>query len=145
MLRKIKNYMLCKKFPFLKVRNRFDGKFCGYDFTELDALPQGWYDTFGIAICQDIKNCLKKSKTKGFVKKYRIAQIKEKWGYLHWYDNGVPSDISKEFYEIINKYEEISMKTCIRCGKNGKIVNNRGWYEPLCEECKEMIKKSWEK
>lgn len=139
MFKYIYNFILCLRFPFIKVKHRFDGKFCGYGSTELDFLPQGWKKAFGIDICKDLKACFKKTKNKKF--RYSIAQIKEKWGSLRWYDNGVPQDISKEYEEIIKKYEEISKNTCILCGKYAIIINNKGWFEPICNNCQKEMKK----
>lgn len=77
-------------------------------YTELDAMEPGWRKTFGIKMCKEIKTALKKNNC---LRKYRITQIKEKFGTLRWYDTGAP----KEVYNIISKYEQISAKTCIDC------------------------------
>lgn len=45
----------------------------------------------------------------------------------------MPIDISEEFNKIIDKYTEMSMNTCIICGKKGKIDYNNFWLEPLCK------------
>ena len=98
-------------------------------YTELDAMDDGWRKAFGIQMCKEIKKELKKHK---FLYKYRIVQIKEKWGYLHWYDTGIPKDSS--IYEIIRKYEDISSKTCIVCGKPATKMST-GWISPYCDDC----------
>ena len=56
--------------------------------------------------------------------------IKEKYGTLRWYDAGAP----KEVYDIIHKYEELSFRTCIECGKPAKYIT-QGWISPYCEDC----------
>lgn len=96
-------------------------------YTELDALEPGWRKAFGIQICKEIKCALKKHK---FLRKYRIIQIKEKFGSLHWYDNGAPEEV----WHIINKYENISYNTCICCGKPAKY-RTTDWISPYCEDC----------
>ena len=54
---------------------------------------------------------------------------------LRLYCNGAP----KEVYDVLEKYEYISQYICINCGSpHACIVNNYGWYLPLCKEC-------WEK
>ena len=132
----IKNFILCKKYPFLIVRNRFTGKKYGYKTTELDYLPTGWRKTFGIKICKDIKNVLKKSSDKNFWKKeYRITQIKEKYGSLRWYSGAIPVDVADEYNKVIDKYEKISAETCISCGEKTEIKNHSGWFEPICDIC----------
>lgn len=137
----IKNFILCRKYPFLRVKNLWNGKRYGYKTTELDFLPKGWNKSFGIKICEDIKSVLKKSKEKDFWKKeYRITQIKEKYGSLRWYDFGVPHDVFDDYEKVISKYEEISKVTCYNCGKEAKMRNCGGLYEPLCDKCnKEFI------
>ena len=99
---------------------------CLTNHTELDALDDGWRKVFGEDICRDIKKQLKKE---GNLHKYHITQIKEKWGYLHWYDNG-----SREIMKIIDKYEEISRHTCIVCGKPATKMS-KGWICPYCDDC----------
>lgn len=98
-------------------------------YTELDAMESGWRKAFGIQMCKEIKKELKKHK---FLYKYRIVQIKEKWGYLHWYDGGTPKD--SKIYDIIRKYEEISAKTCGVCGKPATKIS-KGWIYPYCDDC----------
>ena len=75
-------------------------------FTELDSMPEGWRKTFGITMCDEIKEVLKRYNC---LYKYRIMQIKEKFGGLRWYDDNAP----KEIDNIIHKYEQISYNTCI--------------------------------
>lgn len=99
-------------------------------YTELDALPSGWYKAFGLQICKEIKQALLKAGGRKALMSYRIAQIKEKWGYLHWYDNSA----IKEVHDVIGKYEAISLKTCIHCGKPATKIS-LGWISPYCDEC----------
>lgn len=96
-------------------------------FTELDAMETGWRNAFGIQMCKEIKTALKKNNC---LRKYRITQIKEKYGSLRWYDTGAPEEVHK----IISKYEQISAKTCIICGKSAKYIS-KGWISPYCENC----------
>ena len=98
-------------------------------YTELDAMEPGWKKAFGIQMCKELKQELKKHK---FLYKYRIFQIKEKWGYLHWYDSGHPKD--SKIYDIIHKYEQISAKTCGECGKPATKIS-KGWIYPYCDDC----------
>lgn len=41
---------------------------------------------------------------------------------------------SKELYNIINYYEDLSWNTCIKCGKPATYTS-KGWIAPYCEEC----------
>lgn len=96
--------------------------------TELDAMPTGWRKAFGIQMCKDLKKVLKKH---NYLYKYRIIQIKEKFGELRWYSCGSPRDCE---YPVIEKYEELSGRTCISCGSPAKYIT-RGWISPYCESC----------
>lgn len=100
------------------------------DRTELDALEPGWRKAFGLQICEEIKQALLKKGGRKMLNNYRIDQIKEKWGYLHWYDhNSIP-----EVENIIHKYKYISEHTCINCGRPAKYMS-KGWISPFCEYC----------
>lgn len=132
------NKKLIKEFPFLLPKNRYTGLVShdyDYMYTELDDMPKGWRDAFGIEMCQKIKTCLEKA---NYVKKYSITQIKEKFGTLRWYDNGAPQAIFTELENIINYYEDKSMLVCINCGKPTKY-RTIGWIEYICKDC---LKKS---
>lgn len=96
-------------------------------FTELDAMPEGWRKAFGIQMCDELKAQLKKER---YLYKYRITQIKEKFGTLRWYDAGSSDNIQK----IISKYENTSWNTCIVCGKPASKISGR-WISPYCDEC----------
>lgn len=95
-------------------------------YTELDAMPCGWRKAFGIQMCKDLRKQLWKE---GNLFKYRIAQIKEKWGELCWYD----ACASKEVHEIIEKYEKLSRNTCIICGEPATKISG-GWISPFCDK-----------
>ena len=125
------NKRLIREYPFLLPRNRYTDlppKNYDYAYTELDALPSGWRIAFGEDICREIKEELDRV---NYTDRYRIAQIKEKFGSLRWYDFGATAKIT---YEIIPKYTEISRRTCITCGKPASLIS-RGWISPFCEEC----------
>ena len=104
---------------------------CIPTYTELDALDKGWRKAFGIRICKDIKRSLLKEGGRKRLKEYRIVQIKEKYGSLRWYDSGGNIEIMRE---IIPKYEEESLHTCICCGKLATKIS-KGWISPYCDKC----------
>ena len=78
-------------------------------------------------MCQEIKDALIEI---DYLDKYRITQIKEKYGMLRWYDFGG----SRKIYDIISKYEGISQVTCICCGKPATKITT-GWISPYCDDC----------
>ena len=143
MTNRIKNYFLVKKYPFLLCRNRWSGKELDdkYAYTELDDMPKGWRKTFGKQICRDIKDLFINSGYKDFLNKYRITQIKEKYGQLRWYDNEVPEKIRNSLDEIIEYYTKLSEHTCIICGEKGSIDNSESWLSPLCNKHRNEINK----
>ena len=83
----------------------------------------GWYNLIE-KLCEEIVLADKN-------KKVRVVQIKEKYGSLRYYTNGC----SDKIYDIIDKYERLSMETCEVCGKKGKlkVTKGFGWYKTLCE------------
>lgn len=122
------NKRLLKKYPFLRLRNAFTGKkLKGYNFTVLEFLPIGWRKAFAEDMCDDFKNAIKKSKARHFY----IYGLKEKYGSLRIESSSYTDEIA----EVIEKYENLSAKTCISCGKDGEMSCKFGWYEPLCSEC----------
>lgn len=123
--------ILCIRFPFLYPRNRFTDKPSHLipSWTELDALDTGWRKAFGIQICRELKRALLEDGGRKKLRRYRITQIKEKYGALCWYDQGGNEETNK----ILAKYEYISEHTCIVCGKAADYVT-KGWIEPYCKE-----------
>ena len=131
------NKQLIEKYPFLMPHNRWTDKVpenFDYSYTELDAMPDGWRIAFGEQMCEEIKEELIKA---NYLDKYRITDIKEKFGVLRWYDFGHTEKISKE---IIPKYAKLSALTCIHCGKPATVVST-GWISPYCDDCAEPIKR----
>ena len=41
---------------------------------------------------------------------------------------------SDELYELIQKYEDLSYDTCIKCGKPATIITD-GYILPYCDDC----------
>lgn len=101
--------------------------FCLPTFIEWDAVEKGWKKAFGNQYLKDLKKQLKKDK---ILYKWRITQIKEKFGTFRLYCNYG----SNELYNLIDKYEKLSWETCINCGKPSTHIST-GWISPYCEEC----------
>ena len=127
---RLKNIILCIKYPFLRPRNVWTGKktpkwFGSY--TILDEMPAGWREKIGLPLCKELKAELKRSK---LLKHYQVLQVKEKYGVLCWYD----TQNTEEGYNIIHKYEKKSAEVCIHCGNAAEYVS-RGWIAYLCKNC----------
>lgn len=128
------NRWLCYRYPWLIPHSRWtDEEIKDYDFsyTELDAMPDGWRKAFGEQMCEEIQKLLEEA---DWVDKYRILQIKEKFGSLRWYDSAVPDSIKERLDAIIKKYEDLSERTCFICGAPATKIST-GWICPWCDEC----------
>ena len=125
---KIKNFYLCKRYPFLEPRNVWTGKVCNhkYEWTEYDCIPDGWRKAFGRQLIRELRKELVKTK---FLHKFQFSQIKEKYGTLRLYCLGAPSTV----HDILWKYERLSAHYCMTCGKPGKLYK-MGWWTTCCLE-----------
>ena len=94
------------------------------------AIPYGWRKCFGMQLLKEIARALKDAGGRKAMKSLQITDIKEKWGALQIYTYGCPNEVHK----IIEKYEYISRRTCIECGKTAYGLTE-GWVQPLCEDC----------
>ena len=131
---KQKNKELLEKYPWLYPVSEYTGKPLenyDYSFTWMDDIPLGWNIAFGKQMVEELGALLEKY---NYQDEYSICQIKAKFGGLRWYDNGFPTEGYEEYKEWLDKYEELSFKTCIDCGKPAKYFT-RGWITPICEDC----------
>ena len=147
---KERNRKLCERYPFLIPANPWTGvrMTCAgfwpdepervpeydYEYTELDDMPDGWRIAFGEQMCEEIREALLKHGGEEALDRYRIAQIKEKFGALRWYD----FDGNEDTDAVIDKYEAISERTCIQCGKPAWCIST-WWISPWCEECAKTV------
>jgi len=100
-----------------------------YTWTWLDGLPTGWAKAFGVEMCEELREELIRC---DYLDQYVIQDTKEKYGELRIYDNGVPQGCN--VHEIIDKYADISYRTCCKCGKPATKIS-LGWISPWCDEC----------
>ena len=145
---KEENKRLCNRYPFLIPWNRLSGKLItdakdggywpgtpdkvpeyDYEFTELDDLPDGWRVAFGEQMCEELRGALIEDDD---LDRWRIVQLKEKYGEMRLYDNG--NKHGSRVPDIIKKYEYISRGTCIVCGKPATRIT-LGWISPFCDDC----------
>lgn len=129
-------FLRCLRYPFVKVYNRWDGKFMGYSFTEDEAIPEGWRKAFGKELLKDIKKAGKLSRKNAhkhlsWKKMIQFQEIKEKWGLLCLY-----ASATDEIMKVLDKYEYLSQFYCINCGKPTKYVT-KGYITYICQDCKE--------
>ena len=128
----MRNKKLIKQYPFLIPRNVFSGKVIkdyDYTFTEYDNLSKGWKFGFGKFLLEDLRNACVKT---NFLDRLFIMEWKEKYGQNRIYINAAPEEV----HEVIRKYEFISEYICYQCGSpHACVVNDYGWYLPLCKDC----------
>ena len=128
-----RNKELIEKYPFLMPYNVWTGEPINdyfYEYIWLDDMPVGWRNAFGLQMCEEIKQALLEEGGEKLLSEYRINQIKEKYGTLRWYDSWT----TKKVQDIIHKYEALSARTCIQCGKPATRITT-GWIAPYCDEC----------
>ena len=145
---KEENKALCDRYPFLIPWNRFSGMRIteaqnggywpgnkeaipeyDYEYTELEGLMTGWDIAFGEQMCEEIREALIED---GDLDRWKIVELKEKWGRMTLYDNGHKA--GSRIPDIIAKYEALSMRTCVVCGKPATRVTT-GWVCPFCDDC----------
>lgn len=71
----------------------------------------------------------------------QTCQVKEKFGGLRFYINSGSDDVHKR----ILKAEQDSYHICEKCGEEGKLRNDIGWYLTLCENHYNEKKESYGK
>ena len=124
---------LAEKYPFLRINKPEKSERLHDEEIMLDYMPWGWRKAFGEQMCNEIKKALGDD-----LENYRVFDIKEKFGELRWYGFGLSMAKDGEIREIIDKYVELSRKTCIHCGR--RIKGDIGIEEePICDACMNMI------
>lgn len=94
--------------------------------TLLDALPSGWKDLI-LDLCAELKELLDKH---DLTDKYRVAEAKEKWFMLRWYDYLTDgSDMPQDVVDLVMRYEEQSQYVCMLCG------GDKDSTKPCCISC----------
>lgn len=99
-------------------------------YTRLGGMDRGWRKRFGIQFCKELKQAIKQSPNKDYMKKIRIMDMKEKWGEFQCYLNYYSPEVSR----VINKYGYLSKYVCVRCGKDA-VKQTLGWICPYCDDC----------
>jgi hypothetical protein len=59
-----------------------------------------------------------------------FVDIKEKYGTLRVYGG----NITDEVQNIIDRYSDLSAKTCMTCGQPGKMRDKSEWYYVSCDQ-----------
>ena len=137
------NKDLVKKYPWLIPGSSEEDpipKDYDYTHTWMDSMPQGWRIAFGDDLLEELDSILRKY---NYQDSYYILQIKEKYGGLRWYDSCICSEGYEDYRKCMDKYEQLSYKTCVICGKPAEYLT-KGWIVPICGKCAEEKYKGWE-
>ena len=95
----------------------------------------GWFTLLN-TLCHLIRHHVDWKQKKDPEFNVEFSQIKEKFGTLRVYANGIDSYVEG----LIAMAEAMSSNICERCGNPGK-VRNRGWIQTLCDGCEEANRK----
>lgn len=117
------------KYSTLRLKNVYQDEMVDYTFV-LSQLPDGWRIAFGDKLVEDLFYALNGEQLD-------ILQIKEKFGGLRFYVGSA----SEAVYKVIDKYEAISVTTCIKCGDNATKLS-LGWISPFCDKCADELNES---
>ena len=121
---RVSNKDLITEYPWLDI---------GDDrYTLIDMLPTGWHYLV-LELCDKLKHKLIGRDLFG---KYHVAEAKEKWYMLSWYDylddfEPMPEDI----VDLIREYEEKSKYICMVCGRLKRASDE------VCDVCKTKLER----
>ena len=92
----------------------------------------GWFDLIN-GLCEKIDAIFQKS---GLTQdEYpKAVQVKEKFGGLRFYMEGMNNAIFDEVYKVTDEAEEASLKICEKCGKPDECRDDLSWISTLCDE-----------
>ncbi len=124
------NKRLIRRYPFLQIMGWNPSEPSDFNSTLLDCMPVGWRKTLGIPLCEELREEILRIDP-SLLKKYKVSQVKEKYGTLRWYADSY----SVQMDDILTKYEDISQYTCVVCGKINVPIFDDGWISPFCIEC----------
>ena len=116
---------IMKKFWFFKPDPKLQNNLMYFGFD----CGEGWFPLIE-ELCCKIEKVLDKSGIKD-IEEFEVVQVKEKWGGLRFYYGGFSN---KEIDDLVDEYEEKSVKTCEVCGEKGTIIESHHWYMARCEK-----------
>lgn len=147
------NYDICMKYPILIPERYLYEVFTGdydYSFCCYNEIPEGWRKAFGedwaCEVQQAVDNYyaeLKNIRGDEPIDEFdelHILQLKEKYGVFTQYFTKYTPELRK----VIKKYQDLSEKTCIHCGKPAKY-RTTDWISPWCEDCIQLVQDKFKK
>lgn len=100
-------------------------------FSPLDMMPTGWKKAFETQMLDELREILVKHNC---IDEYRIHDISGERGSLYLDASGVPDTAKEEYKAWFDKYEYLSMQTCIECGKPATVFVDEELI-PYCNDC----------
>jgi len=116
-------------------------------FSILDILyfecEDGWFDLIN-SLLKDLEEI---SLTIPKEKRFKIVQVKEKFGRLRCYLSCYPEEIKEELSRIIGEAEHRSSTICEICGKPARLgtIGDSYWLKTLCVECRQPVSSPFRK
>ncbi len=105
---------------FVEVLEGMRPRFCESGFVGFEC-PMGWLD-----LAHDLHTRLTENPD------YRVVQVKEKFGGLRFYTEG----LTHAEREMVYAVEAESFRVCADCGsRNAVSLRDRGWLASLCDAC----------
>lgn len=89
------------------------------------SVKDGWYD-----IIYDLSEKVVNFCEENGYNIPKAFQVKEKFGGLRFYFDGVPD---KKIFDFVREAEQRSLETCEVCGEDGE-PREGGWIKTLCDE-----------
>jgi hypothetical protein len=105
-------------------------------WTELFTIPIGWKLSFVEGMLSEIDQLIKES---NYQEKYRVYKARQISGRLIWEDNfsrapGVRKEAHQKHDLLVKKYQDLSSKSCIFCGKEAHPREGMMTF-PSCLQC----------
>lgn len=109
---------------------------------EVNNLYYGWICAFVPDLIYELCDALGP-----YVEDFEVYQIKEKFGSLVVYwgwryrdytdlENKDRQEIDNVIKNIIQKYSDISYRTCVKCGNKATFLSSH-WVTPWCDNCRD--------
>lgn len=130
----MENHKIIERYPWMCPERDDNGKVSpdyDFDYTWLYAVPFGWEELV-LNMCEEIRAELIRQKIP--LTRYALAEVKEKYFALAWYDYMIDySGVPQEIFDITHKYFIKSKETCYICGAP------KSRDQEFCDKCTHYI------
>ena len=131
---------LAAEFPFMRKSKTFgqqmnDGKINDLYSAFGCECGDGWYEVLR-GLCSEVTEVFAEAGAEPLI---IVDQVKEKYGGLRFYyhlsaQEGMPEGFAKKIDDVVEKWGDSAETVCEECGKPGKLRNDLGWIQTLCDE-----------